>query len=56
MAKYNVQERQFGKTIGAEIIEAKTRKQAIKKFKKRFFFEKGYVISAQKIHKRKRKR
>ena len=53
--KYNLQARQFGRTLVADTLEARSRESAIKKFKKKHFVSRGYIIYAQKVKKTKRR-
>lgn len=43
---YVVSAHQFGKTFRVELISAKDRESAIKKFKKKYYFRRGYLIKA----------
>jgi len=55
MAIFNVQAKQFGRTMEAGVVEAPNRKSAIEKFKRTRYVSHGYVITAQKVYEKKKR-
>lgn len=47
--RYLVSASQFGIAMGSEVIEAKDRESAIRRFKNKNYFKRGYLIRASKV-------